>query len=36
MQAAHTDWFEVEWLPACALELNPVEMLWNPSKIGFL
>jgi transposase len=36
LQQAHLDWFEVEWLPAYAPELNPVEMVWNHSKYGVL
>jgi hypothetical protein len=32
LQEAHPDWFEVVWLPAYALELNPVEMVWNHTK----
>ena len=36
LQQAHPDWFEVEWLPAYAPELNPVEMVWNHSKYGLL
>jgi transposase len=36
LQQAHPDWFEVEWLPAYAPELNPVEMVWNHSKYGVL
>ncbi len=34
--AAHPDWFEVEWLPAYAPELNPVELVWSRSKWGDL
>lgn len=30
------DWFEVEWLPAYAPELNPVEMVWNHTKYADL
>lgn len=30
------DWLQVEWLPAYAPELNPVEMLWNHTKYGDL
>jgi len=30
------DWFEVEWLPAYAPDLNPVEMVWNHSKYSDL
>lgn len=36
LREAHPDWFEVEWLPAYAPELNPVEMVWNHSKYGDL
>jgi transposase len=36
MQAQHPDWFEAEWLPAYAPELNPVEMLWNHTKYADL
>jgi hypothetical protein len=36
LQQAHPDWFEVKGLPACAPELNPVEMVWNHSKYGVL
>lgn len=36
LQAKHPHWFEVEWLPAYAPELNPVEMLWNHTKYGDL
>lgn len=36
MQAEHPDWFEVEWLPAYAPDLNPVEMVWNHTKYGDL
>ena len=32
----HPDWFEVEWLPAYAPELNPVEQVWNHSKYSHL
>lgn len=35
-QAKHPDWFEAEWLPAYAPELNAVEMLWNHTKCGDL
>jgi len=34
LQGAHPDWFEVEWLPAYAPELNAVEMVWNHSDCG--
>lgn len=36
LQNEHPDWFEVEWLPAYAPDLNPVEMVWNHSKYGDL
>lgn len=36
LQAAHPDWFEVEWLPAYAPDLNPVEMVWNHTKYSDL
>lgn len=36
LQARHPDWFEVEWLPAYAPELNPVEMIWNHTKYADL
>lgn len=36
LQEEHPDWFEVEWLPAYAPDLNPVEMVWNHSKYGDL
>ena len=29
-------WFEAEWLPAYAPELNPVEQVWNHSKYSDL
>ena len=29
---AGADWFEVEWLPAYAPDLNPVELVWNHVK----
>ena len=29
-------WFEVEWLPAYAPELNPCEGIWNHTKYGEL
>lgn len=31
-----TDWLRVEWLPAYAPELDPVEDVWNQSKYGDL
>ena len=36
LQERHPDWFEVEWLPAYAPDLNPVEMIWNHTKYGDL
>lgn len=36
LKARHPDWFEVEWLPAYAPDLNPVEMLWNHTKYADL
>lgn len=36
LQERHPDWFEVEWLPAYAPDLNPTEMVWNHSKYGDL
>ncbi|MGB9872775.1 MAG: transposase [Anaerolineae bacterium] len=36
LREAHPDWFDVEWLPAYAPELNPVEMVWNHSRYGDL
>jgi len=36
LQAAHPDWFEVEWLPAYAPDLNPVEMVWKHAKYADL
>ena len=32
----HPDWFDFEWLPAYAPELNPVEHVWNHTKYGEL
>jgi len=32
MQRRHPQWFQFEWLPAYAPELNPVEQLWKHSK----
>ena len=32
LRAEHPEWFEVEWLPAYAPDLNPVEMVWNHTK----
>lgn len=36
LQAAGCDWLEVEWLPAYAPDLNPVELVWNHTKYGDL
>jgi transposase len=36
LQEAGVDWFEVEWLPGYAPDLNPVEMLWNHTKYADL
>jgi transposase len=36
LQEAGVDWFEVEWLPAYAPDLNPAEMLWNHTKYADL
>ena len=32
----HPDWFDPEWLPPYAPELNPVEQVWNHSKYSDL
>jgi transposase len=32
----HPNWFEVEWLPAYAPDLNPVEQVWNHTKYSDL
>ncbi len=32
----HPDWFQFEWLPAYAPELNPVEQCWTHTKYGEL
>ena len=32
----HPDWFEAEWLPPYAPELNPVEQVWNHAKYSDL
>jgi transposase len=32
----HPDWFEFEWLPPYAPELNPVEQCWNHTKYADL
>ena len=36
LQEAGCDWLEVEWLPAYAPDLNPVEMVWNHTKYADL
>jgi len=36
LKAQHPHWFEVEWLPAYAPDLNPVEMVWNHTKYADL
>lgn len=36
LQESGVKWIEVEWLPAYAPDLNPVEMIWNHSKYGRL
>lgn len=36
LQEAGCDRFEVEWLPAYAPALNPVEMVWNHTKYADL
>ncbi len=36
LQAQHPHWFEVEWLPAYAPDLNPVEMVWSHTKYADL
>ena len=36
MACAHPDWFDFEWLPAYAPDLNPVEHVWNQTKFGDL
>jgi len=33
---AGSRWLAVEWLPACAPELNPTEQVWNHTKYGDL
>jgi len=32
----HPEWFEFEWLPAYAPDLNPVEQCWNHTKYSDL
>lgn len=36
LQDRRTPWFDVEWLPAYAPDLNPVEGLWSCTKHGDL
>ncbi len=36
LQEAGADWLQVEWLPAYAPDLNPVEALWSCTKRGEL
>lgn len=36
LRAKHPRWFEVEWLPAYAPDLNPTEQIWNHSKYSDL
>ena len=36
MMGVHPDWFDFEWLPAYAPDLNPVEHIWNHTKYGDL
>jgi transposase len=36
MTCAHPNWFDFEWLPAYAPDLNPVEHVWNQTKYGDL
>ena len=36
LEVVHPDWFEVEWLPPYAPDLNPVEMVWNHTKYADL
>ncbi len=35
-QSGRYDWLQVEYLPAYAPELNPVEAIWNHTKYGDL
>jgi transposase len=32
IQRKHPGWFDVEWLPAYAPELNPTEFVWTHNK----
>ena len=36
LQEQRAPWLQIEWLPAYAPELNPVEQLWNHTKWGDL
>ena len=36
LREAGVDWLEVEWLPAYAPDLNPVELIWNHTKYADL
>jgi transposase len=36
LKERRSQWLQVEWLPAYAPELNPVEQLWNHTKWGDL
>ena len=36
LREEHPDWLEVEWLPAYAPELNPVEGVWDHTKYADL
>ena len=36
LEEKNTDWLEVEFLPAYAPEINPVEQVWNHSKYAEL
>ena len=36
LREKHPAWFDAEWLPAYAPELNPVEQVWNHSKYSDL
>ena len=36
LREKHPDWFEVEWLPAYAPDLNPVEGVWCHTKYADL
>ena len=36
IRTRHRRWFDFEWLPAYAPELNPVECTWNHTKYATL